>query len=113
MCLAPIWTEKHETAKRLAQRIKTVLDVAKSKGFRSGENPVTAIKDAGVLPKVKAKVRHHKAMRWQDVPAFYADLKTRSAIAAKALQLTCLTGSRTGEVLGMRWAERPVAGFAI
>ncbi|MGB3244433.1 MAG: hypothetical protein WBB25_07860, partial [Sulfitobacter sp.] len=28
MCLAPIWTEKHETAKRLAKRIKTVLDVA-------------------------------------------------------------------------------------
>ncbi|PVZ50541.1 site-specific integrase [Thalassobacter stenotrophicus] len=34
MCLGPIWTEKHETAKRLAQRIKTVLDVAKAKGMR-------------------------------------------------------------------------------
>jgi len=105
MCLAPIWTEKHETAKRLAQRIKTVLDVARSKGFRSGENPVTAIKDAQALPKVKAKPKHHKAMRWQDVPAFYADLKTRNAMAAKALMVTCLTGSRTGEVLGLRWDE--------
>jgi hypothetical protein len=55
MCLSPVWTENHETAKRLAQRIKTVLDVAKSRGFRSGENPVTGIKDAGVLPKVKAR----------------------------------------------------------
>ncbi len=105
MCLSPIWTEKHETAKRLSQRIKTVLDVAKSKGFRSGENPVTAIKDAGVLPKVKAKPKHHKAMAWQDVPAFYADLKTRNAMAAKALMFTCLTGARTNEVLGMRWDE--------
>lgn len=105
MCLAPIWTEKHETAKRLAQRIKTVLDVAKSKGFRSGENPVTGIKDAQALPKVKSKPKHHKAMRWQDVPAFYADLKKRSAMSAKALRFTCLTGSRTGEVLGMRWDE--------
>ena len=105
MCLAPIWTEKYETAKRLAQRIKTVLDVARSKGFREGENPVTAIKDAGALPKVKAKVKHHKAMHWRDVPAFYADLKTRSAMAAKALMFTCLTGSRTGEVLGLRWDE--------
>ena len=105
MCLAPIWTEKHETAKRLAQRIKTVLDVARSKGFRSGENPVTAIKDAHALPKVKAKVKHHKAMAWRDVPAFYADMKTRNAMAAKALMLTCLTGSRTGEVLGMTWDE--------
>ena len=55
MCLSPIRTEKHETAKRLAQRIKTVLDVARSKGFRSGENPDTAIKNAGASPKVKAK----------------------------------------------------------
>lgn len=105
MCLSPVWTEKHETARRLAQRIKIVLDVAKSKGFRSGENPVTAIQDAQVLPKVKAKVKHHSAMAWQDVPVFYADLKTRDAMAAKALMFTCLTGSRTGEVLGMQWDE--------
>jgi integrase len=105
MCLSPIWTEKHETAKRLAQRIKTVLDVARSKGFRSGENPVTAIKDAQVLPKVKAKPKHHKAMRWQDLPTFYADLKSRDAMSANALRFTCLTGSRTNEVLGMRWDE--------
>ncbi len=105
MCLSPIWTDKHETARRLSQRIKTVLDVARSKGLREGENPVTAIRDGHVLPKVKKKVTHHKAMRWQDVPAFYADLQGRSAMAAKALMFTCLTGSRTGEVLGMRWEE--------
>ena len=105
MCLSPIWTEKHETARRLMQRIKTVLDVARAKGFREGENPVTAIKEAGVLPKVKKKVKHHKAMHWRDVPAFYADLRTRNAMAAKALMFTCLTGSRTGEVLGMKWDE--------
>ncbi|OWU68141.1 integrase [Roseovarius sp. 22II1-1F6A] len=105
MCLAPIWTAKHETARRLAQRIKVVLDVARSKGFRTGENPVTAIKEAYVLPKVKARPKHHKAMRWQDVPAFYAGLRARPAMAAKALMFTCLSGSRTGEVLGMRWEE--------
>jgi integrase len=109
MCLSPLWTEKHETARRLAQRIKIVLDVAKSKGFRSGENPVTAIGDAKVLPKVKAKPKHHKAMRWQDVPCFFANLKARDAMAAQALKFTCLTGSRTGEVLGMRWEEVDLA----
>lgn len=105
MCLSPIWTEKHETARRLSQRIKTVLDVAKSKGFRSGENPVTGIKDAGVLPKVKNTPIHHKAMRWQDVPAFYSNLRSRNAMSAKALRFTCLSGSRTNEVLGMQWSE--------
>lgn len=105
MCLSPIWTVKHETARRVAQRIKIVLDVAKSQGFRSGENPVTAIQDAQVLPKVKVKPKHHSAMAWKDVPAFYADLKTRDAISAKALRFTCLTGSRTTDVLEMKWGE--------
>lgn len=69
MCLSPICTEKHETAKRLSQRIKTVLDVAKSKGHRSGENPVTAIRDARVLRTVKKQVAHQDAMPCKDVGA--------------------------------------------
>jgi integrase len=44
-------------------------------------------------------------MRWQDVPAFYADLTSRNAMSARALRFTCLSGSRTGEVLGVRWPE--------
>ncbi|SEM69673.1 Integrase [Palleronia pelagia] len=110
ICLSPIWTEKHETARRLAQRIKIVLDVARSKGFRDGENRVTAIKDAAILPKVRAKPQHHGAMRWQDLPAFYALLKDRRAMAARALLFTCLTAARTNEVLRMRWEEIDVAG---
>jgi integrase len=105
MCPSPIWTEKHETARRLAQRIKIVLDIAKSKGFQANENLVTAIGDARVLPKVRAKPTHHKAMRWQDVSAFCADLKSRGAMVAQALKFTCLAGSRTSEVLGIKWSE--------
>ena len=105
MCLAPIWTKKHETAKRLAQRIKTVLDVARSKGLRSGENPVTLIREARALPGVKVRRRRHEAMDWRRLPAFYADLKNRDAVAARALRVTCLTAARSGEVLGMRWNE--------
>jgi len=105
MCLSPIWTIKHETAKRVAQRLKSVLDVAKSQGYREGENPVTALKDARVLPQVKAKVEHHDAMPWRDVPAFYAALEGRTATAAKALQFTILTACRTSEVLSMTWEE--------
>lgn len=104
-CLSPIWTTKHETARRLAQRIRTVLDVARSRGFREGENPVVTIRDGRVLPKVSSKPGRHKAMDWRDVPAFYADLEGRDGMAAKALMFTCLTASRTGEVLGARWEE--------
>lgn len=104
-CLSPIWTEKQETARRVSQRIKVVLDVAKSRGFRSGENPVTEIRNANVLPKVNPKVVHHKAMAWRDVPDFFAKLNSRSAIAAKALMFTILTASRTSEVLKAKWDE--------
>ncbi|WOI55593.1 tyrosine-type recombinase/integrase [Palleronia sp. LCG004] len=105
MCLSPIWTTKHETAKRLAQRLKAVLDVARSKGLRSGENPVTAVKEAHVLPKVRVRAQHHDAMPYADVPAFYAELGARTATAARALQFTILTACRTSEVLGMTWDE--------
>lgn len=85
--------------------MKVVLDVARSRGFREGENPVTAVKEAGVLPKVRGKVAHHDAMPWQEVPAFYAELEARTATAAKALQFTILTACRTSEVLDMTWDE--------
>lgn len=103
--LSPIWTEKHETARRVAQRMKAVLDVARSCFFRENENPVTVVMDARVLPRVKAKVKHHNAMRWQDLPAFYAKLSSQSGTAAKALMFTCLTGCRTSEVLQAIWDE--------
>jgi len=105
MCLSPIWTTKHETARRVSQRIKAVLDVGKSKGFREGENPVVTIREGKVLPKVKKKPKHHASMTWQDAPAFYNELTTRTAMAAHALRFTMLTGARTAEVLGMRWEE--------
>lgn len=103
--LSPIWTEKHETARRVAQRLKTVLDVARSKGFREGENPMTLVRDAGVLPKVKTKAKHHGAMSWGEVSAFYDRLSGLEGISARALQFTILTACRTSEVLQARWEE--------
>jgi integrase len=44
-------------------------------------------------------------MPWRDVPAFYAELDKRTAMAAKALQFTILTAARTTEVLEMTWRE--------
>lgn len=105
VCLSPIWTSKHETAKRLAQRIKAVLDVAKSMGLREGENPITAIKDARVLPNVSARPKHHAAMPWNEIPAFFSELEQNTSVASKALQFCILSACRTSEVLGARWEE--------
>ncbi|MCL4065202.1 integrase arm-type DNA-binding domain-containing protein [Pseudomonas sp. GX19020] len=113
--LSPIWTIKHETARRVAQRIKTVLDVAQAHGYREGENPVSLVQSARVLPRLKDKVKHHDAMDWREVPAFYAKLTKQNGMAAKALMFTCLTGCRTSEVLQAVWEEfdsRSVSGLS-
>jgi integrase len=106
--LRPIWERIPETASRLRQRMEAVLDAARVKGWRTGENPARWKGHlAGELPqprKVK-RVRHRPALAWQDVGAFMAALSKRNGISALALRFVILTASRTGEVRGMRWRE--------
>jgi hypothetical protein len=58
--LSPIWTAKPETARRLKQRVKVILDWAKASGFRSGDNPTDGL--TKVLPKHRARPKHHAAL---------------------------------------------------
>ncbi|MGE0106499.1 MAG: tyrosine-type recombinase/integrase [Thiomonas sp.] len=106
--LRAIWSDKHETATRVRQRIEAVLSAAKARGLRSGENPAAwrGHLDA-VLPTIskRRRVEHHPAMAWADLPAFMAELRQRSSMSAWALQFTILTACRTGEVIGAQWPE--------
>jgi len=109
--LNPIWQEKPETASRLRGRIEAVLDAAKAKGYRSGENPAAWRGHLShLLPKRGILTRgHHAAMAYDDVPAFIEKLRKREALAAIALELCILTAARSGEVLGARWSEIDMA----
>ena len=101
--LAPIWTEKHETAKRLKQRLATIFDWAKGAGQYPHENPVNGVKKA--LPSVKLRPEHLAAMAWCDLPAFMQDLAGRDGISARTLEFLILTATRSGEARGARWRE--------
>lgn len=105
--LEPIWKSKAETASRVRGRIETVLDSAKARGYRQGENPARWRGHlAQVLPaRPKLSRGHHKAIPYQEIPAFIRALHEREAVAALALEYTILTASRTGEVIGATWAE--------
>jgi integrase len=105
--LEPIWQEKTETASRLRGRIETVLDSAKARGFRQGENPARWRGHLGqILPARKKLSRgHHKAMPYDAIPVFVAQLRQREAVAALALEFAILTAARTGEVIGATWSE--------
>ncbi len=70
--LQPIWTKIPETAQRLRGRIEAILDAAKSKGHREGENPARwrgHLKH--LLPKRQALTRgHHRSLPHEEIPAF-------------------------------------------
>jgi integrase len=106
--LEPIWSTKTETATRVRSRIENVLDWARSRGYRAGENPARWRGHiANLLParsKVR-KVRHHPALPYDELPAFMGDLRKRTGPAARALEFTILTAARTGEAIGALWSE--------
>ena len=106
--LEAVWTAKPETASRLRGRIERVLDWARARGFRHGENPA---RWRGHLDKLLPKrsqvraVRHHAALPWREVPAFMTALRAREGIAARVLEFAVLTAARSGEVRLMGWDE--------
>ena len=105
--LKSIWRTKAETASRLRGRIEKVLDAAKAKGFRQGENPARWRGHLDhLLPKQSKLTRgHHAAMPYEHVAAFIGRLRESDSLAAQALELTILTAARSGEILGMGWSE--------
>lgn len=105
--LEPIWKAKPETASRIRGRIETILDSAKARGYRDGENPARWRGHlAQILPARSRRSRgHHKAMPYDALPTFLGELRERDAMAANALEFAILTATRTGEVLGATWSE--------
>jgi len=107
--LGPIWLTKPETARRVRQRIGTVLDWAKAAGYRNGENPVDGVTKG--LPKQNDLDVHHAALPYNEVPTFVAKLRTSEAseTARLAFEFLILTACRTAEVLGATWSEVDLA----
>ncbi|UNK78336.1 integrase arm-type DNA-binding domain-containing protein [Sphingopyxis granuli] len=105
--LEPIWQAKPETASRIRGRIETVLDAAKARGYRAGENPARWRGHiAQILPARSRLTRgHHKAMPYDAIPVFLTQLRERDAMAALALEFVILTAARTNEALGATWGE--------
>ena len=106
--LEPIWSTKTETARRVRGRVEAVLDWAKARGMRMGENPA---RWRGVLQHTlparpqASLVKHHSALPYPRVGAFMATLRREEGTAARCLEFTILTAARTGEAVGAKWEE--------
>ena len=81
--LLPIWLDKHETARRILQRMKVVFDWSMVQGFRSGANPVAAVRAA--LPRKKVKVQNFAAIPWDETPDLMRKLEDVPGVGAVAL----------------------------
>ena len=105
--LEPIWTTKAETAARLRGRIEAVLDWAVVARHRpEGPNPARLKGHIALLLGSQGKrVAHQPAVAQGDACAWFAALRQRDGMAARALEFLTLCASRTGEVRGAMWEE--------
>lgn len=106
--IEPIWHTKPDTAGRVRGRIEAVLNWAKTRDYRTGDNPARWRGHLdNVLPrrsKIRA-VQHHKALPYVEIPDFMAALRKQEFISARALELTILTAVRTSEAIDAEWGE--------
>ncbi len=103
-----LWSGKTETASRVRGRIEAILDWAKVRQYRAGENPARWRGNLEhSLPKraKMQKVKHHAALRYAETGAFMDDLRRQEGVAARALEFVILTATRTSETIGARWSE--------
>ena len=106
--IEPIWATKTETATRVRGRIEAILDWAKARGYRSGENPARWRGHLeNLLPKASKvrKVKHHAALPYEDVSTFTKALRASAGVSARALEFQILTAARPGEVTNAQWSE--------
>jgi integrase len=103
-----LWHVKGETAKRLLDRIRTVLDYATVNEYRSGTNPATwkGYLDTQ-LPATRGlrKTKHQPAVPYEMVGDFMAKLRTNSSTSARALEFLIMTAVRSGSVRIATWSE--------
>ena len=102
--LTPFWTVKPETARRVRQRIGTVMKWAVAQGF-CDYDPAQSVKEA--LPKQSKVQKHRKALHYSEVAGCIAAIKSSNAgdTTKLALEFLILTAARSGEIRNACWDE--------
>lgn len=102
--IQPIWAEKSETAKRLKQRIGTVMKWAIAQGYRS-DDPTHALNQ--ILPKITKKPKHRASLPYTELAECLEVVRNSDAMPTTklAIEFLVLTATRSGEVRFADWSE--------
>jgi integrase len=108
--LDPVWVKRPETARRVLDRIRRVLDAAAAAGYRDPAipNPARWEGHLKLLMPARAKAqkdKRHPSLPYSELPVFLVELRQRAGITPRALEFLILTATRTKEVYGATWAE--------
>jgi integrase len=106
--LDPIWRAKTETAARVRGRIETILDWARVRGYRSGENPARwrgHLERALPQRSKVQRVKHFEAVPVAQAPGVFQALARQDSVGSRALRFAILTASRSNETRGATWQE--------
>jgi len=110
--LEPLWKKNPSTAGRLQQRIARVLDWARARGYRQGDNPARWIGHLDSLLPARhtpAKAVHMPALAYSEIPLFMTQLREQVGQPARALEMLILTALRTNELVNGVWGEVDLA----
>jgi integrase len=111
--IEPIWSPKTETANRVRMRVEAIMDYARARGWRSGENPARWRGNLALMLPAKTKVQpvqHRPALPWAEAPRFMVELRARDhGMGARALAFAILTAARSVEVRLATWTELDLA----
>ena len=114
--IKPIWEKKTVTAVFARMHLEIILDRAKAKGLRTGDNPASLKGPLGVLLHPVAEIRivkPHASLPYQEIGAFMATLRAYKparkhhtfSAANEVLKFTILTAVRVGQAREMHWNE--------
>ena len=103
--LKPIWSERTETARRVRQRIRTVLEWCQDYNFVDGN--VASSRFRVALPPMPKYRKHLRALHHENVAEALrkVDDSSASMSARFCLQFLVLTTVRSGEARGATWEE--------
>ncbi|MDE0383233.1 MAG: tyrosine-type recombinase/integrase [Defluviicoccus sp.] len=103
--LEPIWGVRQETARRVRQRIRSVLRWCEAHDYCTGNAAGDALD--GALPTMPRLKAHLRAMPYREVSAALATVEaSRASLASKlCLRFLVLTAARSGEARGATWDE--------